>query len=1054
MKKILRTVLISMAVLLVAMVSLASCGKRTYSVTFKSGTETVAVAETDKEGRVYPAYAECAEGVRFVGWYESEESTTPFDFEKEITSDITLYARFASLTYEVKYDVGCEGLKAPVQESVNHDGTFTVKAAPERVGYEFKGWTDGSGLYFDGDVYVADGGTITLVATWEYRQVEVKFVGYDGEIVKKVPYGSDVLPPEDFELPHQLFCYRLSDWEGDGDMTEVTENLTFNAVYEYAPTAEENFEFTLNDDKRSYSVAIKAGYVSFPEGLAIPCEHDGLPVTKVGDCAWLEVNGDVYVPSSVRELLAGAFAGLSGAWRIIAAEGLETINNYSFAYITDTDILLPASLAEMNGKPFYDTSLSLISFAEGGANFKIENDGLYSADGKTLYLADSSVVTFTVPRTVERLADGLFADFQSLQSVVVDADLETLPTSTFYQCGSLTTVVFNGVVKKVLGFRESENITGNENDVYTDVNNFGAFFNCRSLKSIVFKDGLEYIGDGVFTTFGSALEEISIPASVKEIHPFAFSEANFYLGGLKKITVFGDTTNSRYYSDADSALIERNENGDRLLLFANGSPLTEYVVPASVKELGRNCFFRNANLVKVTLPSDITELPYGCFAVCLSLKEIVLPAALRNASCDSADGATNGFVGGLQLSGKSGVFNNCESLETINLGDTSLEYVHEGMFSYCSKLKSVTLPATVRGVGAYAFEGCPVEAYALSGESGFLSVEEGVLYDKGKTLLIAYPQGREEQAFTVPASVAEIAVGAFADSLLETVEFGDGVAVIGEGAFSFMSALKRLTAGSGVEKIGDGAFFNYYYGGDETDTEDNANDVRFVFGGSAPVFDGTEFFPQNATIKVPTEHFAGWYAKLFPFGHSVLLDKTGVPETTFVLVGADGKREELKALAIDVMPLPDGGASGKYFTGWFFKDGSVDGDWGTEAAFPLVGDGIETTVTVYSRWSDEAREDGSCKEFAFILTDEAKTFTLSNGVYVFRYDYKKTEFGFLSLQCSLEALDFAYIFSVEDATGKTYHPNGIFVNSPTTLYFTVVFSDMEQTCDWEFFISQ
>lgn len=126
-------------------------------------------------------------------------------------------------------------------------------------------------------------------------------------------------------------------------------------------------------------------------------------------------------------------------------------------------------------------------------------------------------------------------------------------------------------------------------------------------------------------------------------------------------------------------------------------------------------------------------------------------------------------------------------------------------------------------------------------------------------------------------------------------------------------------------------------------------------------------------------------------------------------------------MAIDVMPLPDGGASGKYFTGWFFKDGSVDGDWGTEAAFPLVGDGIETTVTVYSRWSDEAREDGSCKEFAFILTDEAKTFTLSNGVYVFRYDYKKTEFGFLSLQCSLEALDFAYIFSVEDTTGKTYH---------------------------------
>ena len=44
MGKRIKALLISMAVLLVAMVSLASCGKRTYSVMFKSGTETVAVA--------------------------------------------------------------------------------------------------------------------------------------------------------------------------------------------------------------------------------------------------------------------------------------------------------------------------------------------------------------------------------------------------------------------------------------------------------------------------------------------------------------------------------------------------------------------------------------------------------------------------------------------------------------------------------------------------------------------------------------------------------------------------------------------------------------------------------------------------------------------------------------------------------------------------------------------------------------------------------------------------------------------------------------------------
>ena len=115
-------------------------------------------------------------------------------------------------------------------------------------------------------------------------------------------------------------------------------------------------------------------------------------------------------------------------------------------------------------------------------------------------------------------------------------------------------------------------------------------------------------------------------------------------------------------------------------------------------------------------------------------------------------------MGGLPPSGKSGVFGGCESLETINLGDTALEYVHEGMFSYCSKLKSVTLPATARGVGAYAFEGCPVEAYALSGESEFLSCEEGHLYDIRKTLPMASPPGLRTHALTVPSHIGCVSV--------------------------------------------------------------------------------------------------------------------------------------------------------------------------------------------------------------------------------------------------------------------------------------------------------
>ena len=43
---------------------------------------------------------------------------------------------------------------------------MTVKDAPDRVGYEFKGWTDGEKVYLAGDTYtVTRAETVRLVAT-------------------------------------------------------------------------------------------------------------------------------------------------------------------------------------------------------------------------------------------------------------------------------------------------------------------------------------------------------------------------------------------------------------------------------------------------------------------------------------------------------------------------------------------------------------------------------------------------------------------------------------------------------------------------------------------------------------------------------------------------------------------------------------------------------------------------------------------------------------------------------------------------------------------------
>lgn len=74
----------------------------------------------------------------------------------------------------------------------------------------------------------------------------------------------------------------------------------------------------------------------------------------------------------------------------------------------------------------------------------------------------------------------------------------------------------------------------------------------------------------------------------------------------------------------------------------------------------------------------------------------------------------------------------------------------------------------------------------VSGNNQTYSTQDGVLFDKEKTALIAYPQGKEEQSYQVPETVT----------------------VIGNNAFAGNEQLKKVTMSDAVERIGENAFAN------------------------------------------------------------------------------------------------------------------------------------------------------------------------------------------------------------------------------------------------------
>ena len=105
------------------------------------------------------------EGYIFDGWYAGDAA---FDFSAPVTGHMTLAAHWQKIipNVTVRYELNGGSGSGYEAQTVKQGETFTVKAAPDREGYTFTGWSDGSKVYQPGDVVAAEG-DITLTAQWK-----------------------------------------------------------------------------------------------------------------------------------------------------------------------------------------------------------------------------------------------------------------------------------------------------------------------------------------------------------------------------------------------------------------------------------------------------------------------------------------------------------------------------------------------------------------------------------------------------------------------------------------------------------------------------------------------------------------------------------------------------------------------------------------------------------------------------------------------------------------------------------------------------------------------
>ena len=419
---------------------------------------------------------------------------------------------------------------------------------------------------------------------------------------------------------------------------------------------------------------------------------------------------------------------------------------------------------------------------------------------------------------VQSIADRVFENNSTLESVTLPKYLDTMGNRQFAGCTGLKTVVFN------------ENLTA--------VGAY-AFQGCSALESIVLPDSVKSIGEYAFDGC-AALTEVAFPKELTTISHGAFRGC----AGLTELSLpDGVTTMGRSVFENCSALQTVNyplswsncesSNGyesGRGYIFAGCSALTEIEIPEGVTAIPDFAFRGCDKLEEVTLPSTLETIGCRAFFECTALKAITIPDSVTTIKehafyrCTGMNTVTFGkglttlenraFYGCTGLTGlvlpddltTVGVesFQDCSGLKEITVGKNT-KTIGQSAFEGCSGVTSMSLPESLATISHYAFRNCTAMESIVLPDS-ITSMGCSVFENCTALASVNYPISWNscESSNGYESGRGYIFAGC---SALTRIEIPEGVAAIPDFAFRGCNMLEEVILPSTLETIGCRAFF-------------------------------------------------------------------------------------------------------------------------------------------------------------------------------------------------------------------------------------------------------
>ncbi len=424
---------------------------------------------------------------------------------------------------------------------------------------------------------------------------------------------------------------------------------------------------------------------------------------------------------------------------------LSSIADGAFAWSVMKNLTLPGTLATLGDNVFNYSEVEAFLVTGTGSAYASQDGLLLSADKKTLIAYPSASATV---------------------EFTVPSFVENIGEGAFYGGQVyLEKVVFPTTVKSI---------------------GINAFRDSAGISSVIIQNPDIELGEAAF--FGlEGVTELQLPVGLKSIPKRCF----FDLSSLKTLVIPEGVTSI----------------GDEALSWGG---FTEITFPSTLVSTGRTSMSQCVDLTSVQLPASMQTLGEFTFAECSSLVSVSLGGTKtvgENAfsSCTALKEVTGANVETLA----DGVFFGCTALEKFPQFP-ALKSIGAVVVLGCKSLTEFVIPASVTTIGrGIAANATALPAIAVADGNECFAAIDGVLYDKGVTKLLAYPCGRPETSFTLPASVVSVEDMACRASNIK--EFNavnnDNLTAIRNMAFLGCNDLTTVSLGKNVAEI-NSAFKN------------------------------------------------------------------------------------------------------------------------------------------------------------------------------------------------------------------------------------------------------